>query len=458
MRRMNIFLWILLCVVEIVLAGIGIFGRANKRGWLLGRLLTNVGELLLFLVMLLAPSIDLGFRFKGLFIVLLLRLTITLICFLIKRNKLQGNKRIFVMILSAVLGAVLITVSMLPSFIFTNYAGLPTTGEFQVATTKAILIDRSRAEEFESDGSNREVPIYLYYPQDAKENKAYPLVLFSHGAFGYYESNTSTYMELASHGYVVVSMDHPYHSFFTQDTDGKTVTVNPEMIQGIQYINSEAATEEEIFELSAQWLKLRRDDLNFVIDSVKTAADKGLDPEEWYVTDGKEENILQALGLVNFDKIGVMGHSLGGAAAVSLGRERADIDAVIDLDGTMLGEELGVQDGVELINQEVYEVPLLSFDNEEHHFARIECREKGIPYANNTVLEHATEGYSTYIKGTGHMNYTDLPLFSPALASMLGTGEIDSTHCITTMNEIVLAFFDCYLKDAGMFSVQECYE
>ena len=56
------------------------------------------------------------------------------------------------------------------------------------------------------------------------------------------------------------------------------------------------------------------------------------------------------------------------------------------------------------------------------------------------------------------MNYTDLPLFSPALASVLGAGEIDSTHCITTMNEIVLAFFDCYLKDAGMFSVQECYE
>ena len=61
MRRMNIFLWILLCVVEIVLAGIGIFGRANKRGWLLGRLLTNVGELLLFLVMLLAPGIVLVF-------------------------------------------------------------------------------------------------------------------------------------------------------------------------------------------------------------------------------------------------------------------------------------------------------------------------------------------------------------------------------------------------------------
>lgn len=458
MRRMNTLLWILLCVVEIVLAGIGVFGRANKRGWLFGRLLADFGELLLFLVMLPAPGIDLGFRFKGLFIVLLLRFAITLISFLVKRNRLQGNKRISAMILSAVLGMVLITGSMLPSFIFSGYEGLPATGEYKVATTKAILTDKSRTEEFESDGSSREVPVYFYYPQDAKENETYPLVLFSHGAFGYYQSNTSTYMELASHGYVVVSMDHPYHSFFTKDTDGRTVIVNPEMIQGIQYVNSDTATEEQIFELSAQWLKLRCNDLNFVIDSVKAGADKGMDPEEWCVADGEEANVLQALGLADPDRIGVMGHSLGGAAAVSIGREREDIDAVIDLDGTMLGEELGVQDGVAMMNQEVYAVPLLSFDNEEHHFSRIECREKGIPYANNTVLEHAAEGYSTYIKGTGHMNYTDLPLFSPALASMLGTGEVDSTHCITTMNEIVLAFFDCYLKGTGTFSVQECYE
>lgn len=458
MRRMNIFLWILLCVAEIFLAGIGVFGRANKRGWLFGRLLTNFGELLLFLAMLLAPGIDLGFRFKGLFIVLLLRCAVTMICFLIRRNRLQGNKRFFGMILSAVLGMILITASMLPSFIFSGYEGLPTTGEYEVATAKAILTDQSRTEEFETDGSSREVPIYFYYPQDAKGKETYPLVLFSHGAFGYYQSNTSTYMELASHGYVVVSMDHPYHSFFTKDTDGRTITVNPEMIQGIQYINSEEATEEQIFKLSAQWMKLRCDDLNFVIDSVKTAAEQGLNPEKWYVSAGEKAGVLQALGLADLNQIGVMGHSLGGAAAVSIGREREDIDAVIDLDGTMLGEELDVQDGVVMINQEVYEVPLLSFDNEEHHFSRIECQEKGVPYANNTVLQYATEGYSTYIKGTGHMNYTDLPLFSPVLASMLGTGEVDATHCITTMNEIVLSFFDCYLKDTGAFSVQECYE
>lgn len=45
--------------------------------------------------------------------------------------------------------------------------------------------------------------------------------------------------------------------------------------------------------------------------------------------------------MVDEDKIGLMGHSMGGASSVQLGRERDDIDAVIDLEGTMAGEYVG---------------------------------------------------------------------------------------------------------------------
>ena len=47
-----------------------------------------------------------------------------------------------------------------------------------------------------------------------------PVVLFSHGAFGYYQSNISTYMELASNGYVVISLDIGQH--VGKDADGGT--------------------------------------------------------------------------------------------------------------------------------------------------------------------------------------------------------------------------------------------
>ena len=77
---------------------------------------------------------------------------------------------------------------------------------------------------------------------------------------------------------------------------------------------------------------------------------------------------------------------------------------------------------------------------------------------NNVVLANATDGFCTHIAGTMHMDYTDLPLFSPVLASLLGSGSLDKTECIETMNRIILEFFDCYLKGEGEFRVQECYD
>ncbi|MCI8877167.1 MAG: hypothetical protein HFI77_14375 [Lachnospiraceae bacterium] len=55
------------------------------------------------------------------------------------------------------------------------------------------------------------------------------------------------------------------------------------------------------------------------------------------------------------------------------------------------------------------------------------------------------------------MNYTDFPLFSPFLANMLGTGDVDAKACILKMNEITLDFIDCYFKDSGDFGVEEGY-
>lgn len=57
------------------------------------------------------------------------------------------------------------------------------------------------------------------------------------------------------------------------------------------------------------------------------------------------------------------------------------------------------------------------------------------------------------------MDLTDLPLFSPFLAELLNTSgsTVDHDRCIDTVNELVLDFFDCYLKGKGEFSVNESY-
>lgn len=375
-------------------------------------------------------------------------------------------------ILGCILAVLVLAVLLIPKLLFTDYEGLPTTGPYGVKQASAILVDENRVETFETDGSCREVPVYFYYPdveaaqaEEGSRETSFPLVIFSHGAFGYYQSNTSTYMELASHGYVVISLDHPYHSFFTKDTAGKTIIVKPQFMKEVMYINEMGTPEQEIIKLAHGWLDIRTSDMNFVLDSVKTAKElvetAGVTgqtiklPECWYTSDtSTTEEISSILAMTDTGHIGLFGHSLGGAASVTLGRTREDIDAVIDLDGTMLGEEFGYIDGKYEFYEEEYPVPLLAISNEAHYFEGKELTEL---YVNSVVLANAKDARYTYFKGSGHMNFTDLPLFSPALASFLGVGEADAEECIVKMNRLVLDYFNCYLKNMGEVTVNESY-
>lgn len=455
---MNTVLLIFLAFIEAALAYITISRKVNKKEWQIGRVLACGGEIALFLVMAIFQGIDLGMRFKALFIILIIKIIIAGIGFIICKNN-ENPKRGSSIIVSCILSIGVIAVSMLPSYIFADYKGLPTTGEYTVGTAKAILSDNSRIETFENDGSYREVPLYFYYPEEVG-NKQLPVVFFSHGAFGYYQSNYSTYAELASQGYVVISMEHPYHSMFTKDTAGKTIMVDGVMFNNTMKIQNTAdasITEEEIYSITKEWIDLRLADANFAIDSIELAANDNRLSAAWNVKGLEAQKILSILPMMDVEHIGFMGHSLGGATAVSLGRIREDIDAVVDLDGTMLGEVLYVENGIDIVNEEPYPIPLFSMDNQEHHDSRLAAIEEGAVYANNVVHENALIGYNTYIKNSGHMNFTDLPMFSPALASMLGTGKVDSVRCVQTMNRLVLEFFDTYLKGMGDFQVQEGY-
>lgn len=379
-----------------------------------------------------------------------------------RKNKKEekGKKKCKVwMIVGGIILVLVFAICLIPKLLFTDYDGLPTTGKYKVKQESVIFIDEKRLEIFETDGSNREIPAYFYYPDIEETNgDEFPLVIFSHGAFGYYQSNTSTYMELASHGYIVVSLEHPYHSIFTKDTSGKLITVNKKFMQDVMYVNEENVSEQEIIELSHEWLELRMEDMNFVLDSLKSAKEKReLQEDVWYLPEeSKKENMIHILNITDTEKIGLMGHSLGGAASVTLGRTREDIDAVINLDGTMLGEQFGYDSdsgNYEFYN-EAYPVPLLFIGNEPHHLER---EKVGELYVNNVVLENAVDCKYTYFVGSGHMNFTDLPLFSPKLAALLGTGEVDAETCIVKMNEIILEYYNCYLKEEGTVIIEEKY-
>ena len=436
-------LLIILLIAELGFCVYELTRKTTKKEWTPRRFVIDSAQLVIFLIMALLPGIDFSFRFKALFFILIIRLITSGIFALAYRQNSKTKKKAAI-VFSTLISIVLITTNMIPAFIFADYHGRPLTGEYAVKEDQIIMVDELRTEEFENDGSYREVPVHFYYPDNAElADHTLPLVIFSHGAFGYYQSNASTYMELASHGYVVASLDHPYHSFFTHDTDGKLITVDPEFFQTAMYVggNDNEMSEEEVYEITSEWMKLREADMNFVIDELEN----NTYTQEW----GR---------LMDTSRIGLMGHSLGGATAVTVGR-REDISAVIDIDGTMLGEQTGVINNMPTVNEERYTTPLLAIDNDEHHNSRIEARETGYQYSNNVILDNADEGYSTYFRGAAHMDLTDLPLFSPALAGLLNTSEstVDHEACTDTLNSIVLSFFDCYLKGEGTFAVDESY-
>lgn len=450
---MGTIFFILFAAAEVILVILTATRYAEKAQWLKNRMFVRGLEAVLILGIILIPATHMKWRFAAAAAIVLIRLLIAAVSWLVKRNKAAGMKKKAGPIINCVLSIMVMLGALVPAFLFTNYDGLKPTGEYGVMESSAILVDESREDTFENDGSFREVPVHFYYPDG---DGTFPLVVFSHGAFGYYQSNYSTYTELASHGYVVAALDHPHHAFFSTDTEGNTVIVNDQFLaDALAATNGEMRIEEE-YATTQEWMELRTADENFVIDTIKSASESGKLSDAWH-TDG-EKSVLSILAQTDTEQIGLMGHSMGGATAVALGRERSDIDAVIDLDGTMLSEIVGIKDGVYQYNEQPYPTPVLDFGKESDYdeFRQLE-EEQGYVYANQYVIDHAEDGRLVLFQDAGHMNFTDLPLISPFLASMLETGTVDSEAFLTTMNGIVLEWFDHYLKGEKELDIREKY-
>ena len=345
----------------------------------------------------------------------------------------------------------------LKKLLFTDYNGLPVSGSLPIREASAILIDHGRTDPFEKDRSFREVPVHCFYPEPNGDHAGrVPLVVFSHGAFGYYKSNYSTYQELASNGYVVAALDHPHHAFFTKNTRGKRVFVDGSFFKVVRGGGGDLDAQQE-YELYSGWTALRAADVNFVLDELKAAAERGAADDSWFFSDKDGEAVLSVLSILDADRIGVMGHSLGGATAVEIGRQRDDVSAVIDLDGTMLGEYSGVENDTLTVREEVYTVPVLDFCAWDQYNRLKDFLAQGGRYPNDVLIRGASAGFTAVVRGTKHMDFTDLPLFSPFLGKKLGKGERDTAEAMTIINSLVLKFLNCYLKGEGVFTVQEIY-
>jgi hypothetical protein len=81
----------------------------------------------------------------------------------------------------------------------------------------------------------------------------------------------------------------------------------------------------------------------------------------------------------------------------------------------------------------------------------------GEGYDNFYASRNAVCAYEVMFKDAGHLNFTDLPLFSPTLAKILGVGTVNARECIEKTNNIVLEFFNCYLKGGEIPNFDKVY-
>ena len=459
---MGLFILFFFAMTEIALTVLTFTKWPEKASFRRNRLIATAAEFILPVLIMVLPTTYLKWRFAVAVGLVGIRLVIAGIRFF--GGKAQGNVKKASRILCCVLVLVLSAMSLLPSFLFANYSGLPLTGEYDFAQCSAILVDRSRIDTFETDGSYREVPVHFFYP-DAEGT--FPLVIFSHGAFGYYESNFSTYAELASQGYVVAALDHPHHAFFTNDTSGNMVIVDTTFFaNAMEFGNSDMSTAEGAFAQTRDWMRLRTGDMNFVVDTIKAACETGKLSDAFFTEE--KDAVLSVIEKTDTSKIGLLGHSMGGATAVAVGRQRDDITAVIVLDGSMLSEITDAKTGSVSYENTPYPIPVLDFRKaEDYNMVEAvlhgeQSREKygyifDFCYVNNHVIDNAVDGRTVVFDNAGHMDFTDLPMFSPFLGGLLGSGDVDNEAFMATVNSLVLNWFDYYLKGEGTLDIQARY-
>lgn len=317
--------------------------------------------------------------------------------------------------------------------LFPKITPIETTGEYTFEQEDAVYIDNSRLETYADDGSYRELPVSFWYPAEYRQAKSCPLVVFSHGSFGTKESNESLYRELASHGYVVCSINHTYQCFSAKLSNGKTIRLSGEFMKEIASDNAQEKPEESLPRFE-KWMNIRTGDINFVLDTVIEKV-------------SEESDELTSYGLIDMSRIFLMGHSLGGSAALGVGRQREDVSAVIALEAPFLCDIQGVDsDGNYIFEQSDYPIPVLNIYSD----ASWEHLREWKQYEENAKLldMESDDIQNVYLPDNGHISLTDLSLTSPFLTSVFDgfKNKTSPQKTLKELNEICLEFLDSHLK------------
>ena len=425
---MGIFIFLTAVVVETAFAVYCVITESNQQEV---RSIIRIAAFTIFLLLVAVQIIEWSIRYYALAILLLILAVIGAVDLICRKEEKRPYK-VARVVLKAIGMTVLMFAAALPAIIFPQYNMVETSGEYQVATATYAYTDMNRIETFTDTGACRKLNVKMWYPENTETQC--PLIVFSHGGISSKSSNESLYHELASNGYVVCSIDHTYHCLSTTDEDGHTTWIDNDYMHEL-FVEDAKSDRQQSYEYYQKWMKIRTGDISFVIDHI--------------LQEAENDEADTAYRLINTARIGVMGHSAGGSAALGIGRMRDDVSAVIALESPFMCDIRGVEDGEFVFVDEIYPVPVLNVysDSSWSHLA------EWPQYAENHALLSDTDAtaFNVHISGVGHFSLTDLALASPLLTRIFNgqKSTTDPRYCLRMINKVCLEFFDCYLKGKG---------
>ena len=153
----------------------------------------------------------------------------------------------------------------------------------------------------------------------SQQQQSYPVVIMRAGASLEVASYSSLAEDLASHGYIVVGVDAPYRTGIVSFPDGRIIKRLPQN-------NPEACLEKtgrERDRCVSRFLTAWNSDLVYVVDRLTELNTSG--------PSGK------FMGRLDMTRVGIFGHSFGGAQATQFCSEDSRCKAAVDLDGAPHG-------------------------------------------------------------------------------------------------------------------------
>lgn len=253
-----------------------------------------------------------------------------------------------------------------------------------------------------------------------------PALVFSPGYGTMPEVYTVVAQDLASHGYVVVTLNHPYDVAATDLGDGEVVYGEARMLRmilqgalgamslpGMEPGPEKAEKTERVLSHNKylqELTRIRAADIGDAIDLLDE------------IEAGEVEALSTLAGRLDLDRVGAFGHSLGGAAAVQAALDDPRIGAAANWDGSQWGDVYGQDVGAPVLFVETGSMP--GFND--------------MIYADVSELEHR------YHDEWRHAGLTDLPFIvgmdPEAYAEQ--HGDIEPEEAVLELATETRGFFD----------------